>query len=186
MQLPHKKIAIALLSLGFAAHALGQSPGFGPFPDRKGQAKSSTLAASDRAFIEKAATDGLAEVALGRFAQRQGSGDAVKKFGARMVQDHSKANDELSQLAGAKGLQLPAASDSKHQKEQAELAKKSGTRFDHEYMELMVSEHQKDVAEFRRQSESAKDPDVRKFAAKTLPTLEEHLKLAEAIKASLK
>jgi putative membrane protein len=184
MQLPHKKIAIALLSLGFAAHALGQSSGFGPFPD-KAQAKSLAPAA-ERAFIEKAAADGLAEVELGRLAQRQASSDAVKKFGARMVQDHSKANDELKQLADAKGLQLPAAPDSKHQKEQTELAKKSGTRFDHEYMELMVSDHKKDVSEFRKQSESAKDPDVRKFAAKALPTLEDHLKLAETTKASLK
>jgi putative membrane protein len=179
-QFSYNKIAAAALTVlaaGLASTALAQSSGFGPAP---------ALAPADRHLIESAATDAMAEVALGKLAQSKATSDPVKQFGARMAQDHSKANAELKALAASRNIALPAALDKTHQKQLDELGKASSTRFDHEYMELMVSEHKKDVAEFRKQSQSAKDPAIKSFAAKTLPTLEEHLKLAESTKAALK
>jgi putative membrane protein len=102
------------------------------------------------------------------------------------VQDHSKANDELKQIAAGKGLQLPSAPDAHHHQEMAKLQKLSGAEFDRAYMDHMVKDHKQDVAEFRKQADSGKDPQIKAFAAKTLPTLQEHLKLAEATHAEVR
>jgi putative membrane protein len=171
----YKKIAAALLSAGFVAGAFAQ--GFGPAP---------ALAPADRKFLEEAAVDGMAEVELGRLAQQKASSDSVKKFGARMAADHAKANAELKALMPTRNVPIPNGLDKKHQKQIDELDKMSPMRFDHEYMEQMVSDHKKDVEEFKQQAQSAKDPAIKAFAAKTLPTLESHLKQAEAVKAALR
>jgi len=130
--------------------------------------------------------DGMAEVEMGRMAASKATDAQVKQFAQRMVTDHSKANDELKQLASNKGMQLPSSVDKKHQKESDDMQKKDAKKFDREYMEHMVKEHKKDVSEFEKQARSAKDPDVKAFASKTLPTLKEHLAMAQQIEASVK
>jgi len=146
----------------------------------------SALDSSERKFIENAAKDGMAEVELGQIASQKGQSQQVKEFGTRMTQDHGKANDELKTLASSKGVQLPSDTDKSHKKKADELNKKSADKFDHEYMELMVKEHKKDVKDFEKMSKNAKDADVRAFAAKTLPTLQEHLKMAQNTEDSVK
>jgi putative membrane protein len=103
-----------------------------------------------------------------------------------MVQDHGKANDELKQVASTKGITLPTEPDSAHKKEMDRLGKLSGADFDREYMKHAVSDHKKDVSEFEKQAKSAKDTDLKSFAEKTLPTLQEHLKLAESVNDAVK
>ena len=105
--------------------------------------------------------------------------DEVKSFGNRMVTDHSKANDELKSIASSKGVSLPTALDKKHQKVADKLGKLSGPDFDRAYMKDMVKDHKEDVSDFRKEAKKAKDPDVQKFAQSTLPTLEEHLAMAQ-------
>jgi putative membrane protein len=147
---------------------------------------STTLASADRKFMEKAAQGGMAEVELGKLAEDKASNDQVKQFGKRMVDDHSKANDQLKSLAQSKGVTLPTEMDKSAQKERDKLAKLSGADFDREYMKHMVSDHNKDVKEFKSESKSAKDADVKSFAASTLPTLEQHLDLAKSTEATVK
>jgi len=137
--------------------------------------------ADDRKFMMEAATGGMMEVELGRLAAQQGSSDAVKKFGQRMVDDHSKANEELMQLASTKGVTLPTELDAKHKSEVTKLSKMTGADFDRAYSKMMLSDHVKDVAEFEKQSTKANDADLRAFSAKTLPTLQEHLQMAQAL-----
>jgi putative membrane protein len=139
-------------------------------------AQAASVPAPDRTFAEKAAAGGAAEVDSGRMAQQKATDDRVKQFGARMVQDHSKAGDELKQIGTAKGLKLPEAPDAKADAEKME--KLSGRDFDRAYMNHMVADHKKDVAEFEKEASSGKDPEIKAFAAKTLPTLREHLKMA--------
>jgi len=98
-----------------------------------------------------------------------------------MVDDHTKANDELKQLASSKRVDLPDQVTAKDKMLKERLSKLSGPSFDRAYMENMVKDHKKDVADFNRESNSAKDPDVKHFASKTLPTLKDHLKEAEGI-----
>jgi putative membrane protein len=136
--------------------------------------------AADEAFVIKAAKGGLAEVALGKLAAEKASSDDVKKFGRRMADDHGKAADELKALAHAKNMTLPTEIDPKDKALQNRLSKLSGEAFDRAYMQAMLADHRKDVAEFRTESSSGRDADVKSWASKTLPTLEEHLKLAQA------
>ncbi|MGH9141856.1 MAG: DUF4142 domain-containing protein [Vicinamibacterales bacterium] len=134
--------------------------------------------AADQAFVMKAAQGGMAEVELGKLAADKGSSDAVKKFGQRMVDDHSKANDELKTLAQSKNIPLSGAIGAEEKALQDRLMKLSGPAFDQAYMKAMVSDHVKDVNEFQMESKSGKDPEVKAWATRTLPTLEQHLKLA--------
>ena len=142
---------------------------------------SSKLGIVDQHFLKKAAQGGEAEVELGKLATEKASSDEVKKFGQRMVDDHSKANDQLKQLAGSKGVDLPNDLDAKDKAAKARLSKLSGEQFDKAYMSDMVQDHTKDVSEFKRESNAAKDPDVKSFASQTLPTLQDHLKEARSI-----
>lgn len=134
---------------------------------------------ADRKFMEKAALDGLAEVQMGQLARDRGMSDEVKTFGSRMATDHGKANDELKSLASSKGVTLPTEVDKSHKSKMDKLAKLQGPDFDRAYMKDMVKDHKKDVDEFRKEGKKAKDADVQKWAQSTLPTLEEHLAMAE-------
>jgi putative membrane protein len=186
-----KSLPAALLVLGVAGGAWAQntptpaSPqSQSPSPDTANSArtlpgKSAKLSHADREFIEGAARGGMAEVELGKLAQQNASNEQVKQFAARMVTDHSKANEELRQLGQEKGVTMPAGPSHMDNHEMGKLSKLSGAAFDREYMDNMVKDHQKDVKEFEKQASKAKDPDVKAFAAKTLPTLQEHLRLAE-------
>jgi putative membrane protein len=136
------------------------------------------LLAADEAFVMKVAKGGMAEVELGKLAAEKASTDQVKKFGQRMVDDHSKANDELKALATSKSVTLPSEIGPEEKALRDRLMKLSGPAFDQAYMKAMVSDHVKDVNEFKMEAKSGKDPEVKAWAAKTLPTLEEHLKMA--------
>jgi putative membrane protein len=134
---------------------------------------------SDETFVTKAAQGGLAEVELGRLATERGSSPKVKAFGQRMVEDHSRANHELKTIAANQGVMLPASMDSKSMDTKNRLSNLTGAEFDRAYMRDMVTDHKEDVAEFQKEAESGTDPDVKAWAAKTLPMLKEHLQLAE-------
>jgi putative membrane protein len=134
--------------------------------------------AADETWVMKVAKGGMAEVELGKLAAEKASSDAVKKFGQRMVDDHGKANDELKALAQKKNITLPTEIGAQEKALRDRLIKLSGPAFDQAYMRAMVSDHTKDINEFRMESKSGKDSEIKEWAAKTLPTLEEHLKMA--------
>ena len=149
--------------------------------DTTSQKQSAGMGNPDHAFLKKAAEGGLAEVELGQLATQKASSEDVKKFGQRMVDDHSKANEQLKQVAAEKNIKVPEKLSAKDQATKARLEKLSGEQFDKAYMRDMVKDHQKDVAEFERESKMAKDPAIKSFAEQTLPTLKDHLKEAERI-----
>ena len=165
--------ALGALSVGLAAAGLAQAAG-------------NAAPLGDQNFVEKAAIGGLAEVQLGNLAQQKAASDQVRPFGMRMVQDHTKANDELKQIASSKGVQLPTALDSKHQKLADKLSKMTGADFDKAYMSDMVSDHKEDISDFKKEANGGKDADIKAFAAKTLPTLEDHLKMAQQTNDAVK
>ncbi len=146
--------------------------------DRVGMA---TLSSQEKSFVMEAAMGGIMEVELGRMAAQLGSSDAVKQFGQRMVDDHSKANDELKALAASKNISLPTELDEKHKNELTKMQKLTGPEFDTAYSKAMLKDHEKDVAAFEKQSTKGDDADIKAFAAKTLPTLREHLEMARSL-----
>jgi putative membrane protein len=134
---------------------------------------------ADRTFMMKAAQGGMAEVELGTLAKNNGSSPDVKEFGSKMVDDHTAANNELKQIAAKENVTLPTSLDAKDQALKDRLSKLSGPAFDKAYMAAMVKDHEHDVTEFRREASSGQDPEVKQFAAKTLPTLQGHLEMAK-------
>ena len=141
-------------------------------------ASSQTVNDADQQFMKEAATGGMAEVDLGRLAARKGHNAQVRAFGNRMVRDHSKAGAELKSLARRKHVKLPATMTDEQKTEKANLMKLSGAEFDREYMRMMVEDHDKDVAAFQQKSSDAADAALKTWVTKTLPTLQEHQKLA--------
>src|SRR5262249_58802264 len=111
----------------------------------------SSLSEKDKTFMKKAAKGGMMEVAMGQIAEQKAQSDDVKSFGKRMVTDHSKANDELKSIASKKGVQLPSKEHT------------GKWISDKAYMDMMVKDHEKDLAEFQEQANSGSDPDLKKF-----------------------
>ena len=138
-------------------------------------------AGKDTEFRTKAAQGGMAEVALGQLAVNKASDPKVKEFGQRMVDDHGKANEELKSIAQRDGESLPSESSKGQQDMAQKLGQKSGKDFDAAYAQMMVKDHEEDVALFKKEASSGQDPEMKQFASKTLPTLEEHLKMAKAL-----
>ena len=169
-----RRIALTAVVAGVlcGTPALAQAPTTKPAPS------ASAVAAADTAFVKEAAIGGMAEVELGTLAKEKASNADVKQFADRMVTDHGKANDELKQWAQQKSVTLPTDLDAKHKATKERLSKLSGDAFDKAYMRDMVADHVKDVSAFKRESTAAKDPDLKAWAGKTLPTLQDHLKMA--------
>lgn len=134
---------------------------------------------SDADFAKKAAEGGMAEVKLGQLAQDKAANKDVKDLGQRMVDDHTKADDNLKTAAAKNDITLPAKLDQKDQGTYERLSKLSGQEFDRSYTRDLVKDHKTDIAMFRHEATEGKDPAIKQFAANTLPTLESHLKEAE-------
>jgi putative membrane protein len=132
----------------------------------------------DRTFMSRASESGAAEVQLGQLAQEHGEREDIRKFARRMIADHNRVNDELAQLARMKGVPLPDGAGHDGQSQLNMLETKSAGDFDRAYAKTMVEDHVKDVAEFTEAAEKAHDKDIRRFASQTLPTLQEHLRMA--------
>lgn len=132
-------------------------------------------------FATKAASGGMMEVQLGQVAQQKAKSQRVKDFGSMMVIDHSKANEELKSLAASNNITVPATLLPEHQKHIDMMSKMTGSAFDNHYIDMMVNDHKKDIAEFKNKANSATNDAFKSFAAKTLPTLQKHLDSAQAI-----
>jgi putative membrane protein len=146
-----------------------------------GQNATTGLDHADRSFLQRAARSNLAQIETGQLAAQQSSDPQVKQFGERMVQDHSQANDKLKTVAESVGVQLPTQAGHTDMQEMSKLKSLSGQQFDKTYARAMVRDHRKDVQEFEHVAQTAKNPEVRAYAEQTLPTLKEHLALAEQL-----
>ena len=143
------------------------------------------LTSAEKSFIRDAVSGGAMEVELGQAAVKNAMSQDVKDFGQRMVTDHGKANEELKTLAGKKQVQVPAELKRKHKSKVEKLSKLSGEKFDKKYMQAMVKDHVKDVADFRKAGKKAKDPELKAWIGKTLPVLEQHLQQAKEVAQKL-
>jgi putative membrane protein len=154
-----------------------QSPGM---TDTQNTGSANRMTMADSSFATKAAAGGMAEVKLGELAKTNASSADVKTFGERMVTDHTKANEQLKQIATTKGITLPTSLNAKDQATYDRLSKLNGAAFDAAYMKDMVADHKVDVNEFKREADKGMDTDLKQFASSTLPTLQEHLQMAES------
>lgn len=149
-------------------------------------ATGNAVSGGDRSIILQAGMNGMHEVEMSRLALQHASSDAVKQFAQRMIDDHTRANTELMQLAAAKGVTLPTAPDAKLRAELARMGARTGADFDRSYIkEAGVKEHEKAAKLMQRASTGAKDADLRAFAAKTLPVVQEHLTMARSMSTGM-
>lgn len=146
----------------------------------------SNMSPDDKEFVMKAGMGGLAEVQMGNLALQKASNADVKAFAQRMVTDHGTANSELQMLATNKGVAVPAELDGAHKGGLEHLTALSGAEFDKAYMQHMVDDHQKAVADFQKASQGTGDTDVKGWASTKLPTLQDHLRQAQEIAGKLK
>ena len=137
--------------------------------------------AQDQRFVITTAGVGIAEVELGKLASEKAVNADVKSFGQRMVTEHTKAGDELKALAQKQGITLPTEMDAKHKALRDRLMKMSGDAFDHAYIVAMVNGHREAVTAFRTEARTGKDAEIKAWAEKTLPTIEDHLKVAQSL-----
>lgn len=135
----------------------------------------------DKAFVSEAADGGLLEVKLGQLAQQNAKDPEVKKHAMHMVTDHSKANEELKMLCAQKNMEVPAMLSDKSQKKYDKLAEMSGEKFDKEYVDCMVKDHQKMLAMFKKQSKNGEDPELKAWAGEKIATLESHLEMWKSV-----
>ena len=148
-------------------------------------AQNASLDKKDREFLEKAAAGDMLEIQAGKMAESKAQSADVKAFGSMLNTDHSAHSDELKALAQKKGVTLPTSLPKKDQKKLDKMAK--AKNFDKTFIhEQGIEDHKHDIKDFEKASKDAKDPDVKAFAEKTLPTLHKHLDRAEEIKKAMK
>jgi putative membrane protein len=164
---------IAIACIGLSGTAFAQDPK-SKSDSTSSKAKESKLSSADKAFIKDAAKGGMMEVAMGRVAEKNATNGEVKNFGARMVKDHSKANEDLKAIAKEENVEWPAEKEAGKWKS------------DKEYVDAMVKDHEKDLAAFEKEAKNGSDPKVKSFADKTAKIVREHLEMAKEINAKLK
>lgn len=140
-----------------------------------------TLSTSDATFMTVAARGGMAEVQMAQLAERNGRSAAVKRFARRMMEDHGQANQAMAALAQRKQVTPPESIGADQQQIYDRLAKLRGAAFDRAYAAAMVEDHQEDLQLFRTEAADGTDPEVKAMAARHVPILQEHLRMAQAL-----
>jgi putative membrane protein len=170
-------------SAGDTSTATSQSAG-----DRTGDTSGKTgmKAPTSEEFVKEAAQANFAEIAVSQLAQTKAESPDVKSFAQRMIADHSQANSELAQIAKTQNLKVPLDADLKHKASMTMLKTRKGESFDSAYMKEMDKDHQKAIALFQAAASSSKlSPELKEFATKTLPKLEQHHQLVAQVEQSL-
>jgi putative membrane protein len=153
-------------------------------PDTPKAAAAVKHASADARFVTQAWEGGIMEVAKGKLAAQKGAHEAVKQFGQKMADDHSKVNDELKSIASGKNITLPDETKSPTPA-LTKLEKLESAAFDRAYVEDQVRDHEKTIALFEREVKTGKDAELKAFAEKTLPALKEHLTMAQDLKTKV-
>jgi putative membrane protein len=135
--------------------------------------------------LRDAAAGGIAEVKLGQLALQNASSSEVKAFAQQMVTDHTKANADLTKVAGGQHISLPTAMSDKDQALYNQLSSLKGNDFDEAYTKAMLEDHKQDVSDFEKEAAEGTNDALRQFATRTLPTLRDHLKKIEIVSRSL-
>ena len=145
-----------------------------------GQASpNANLTPADQSFADELARANLAEINLGKLAQQKATTATIKDFAGRMVEDHTQLDNELKSWAKANNVTLPTTMSSADESEHSKLAGLSANNFDKQYLETMLSDHQRDIQKVQQEAEHVTNPQVKELANRTLPVLEDHLRLAE-------
>ena len=159
------------------------NPGRSPNSPAGGQTSPNSLSSRDRTFLMQAGQLSMMEVELGRLAVQRGSSPGVKQYGQEMVEDHTRANQELMQLAMQKKVELPTEMSTQNTAMIDRLSGLSGSRFDAAYKQAMIDSHNQAIALFQAQSQQGQDPQLKAWATQKLPNLQAHLEMVNQMRA---
>ncbi|WP_165973701.1 DUF4142 domain-containing protein [Paucimonas lemoignei] len=163
-----------------AASSATGSGGMGSAAKSSISASGKTVSASDKRMMMELAQANIAEIETAKLAEKQTKNPDVLAFAKKMIEDHTQASNELTQLAQTKGVDLPQKPDSKHEALARKMAKLSDQQFDKQYMaNAGVSDHRATISLLKRIQTKASDQDLKALAGKLLPTVEEHLTMAQ-------
>jgi putative membrane protein len=177
---------IAILFLSFSCGTKQADDSKEVAEDQNEEKFDDTNLEDDTEFAVAAADGGMMEVQLGQLAQTNASSAAVKQFAQTMIDEHSKANEELKTLAQQKNITLPTSLSDKKKKKYDDLAEKRGEDFDKDYIDFMVSDHKDDIDEFEKEADKGKDADVKTWASGKVPVLKHHLEMAQQTQDAVK
>lgn len=170
-----KSLLTATLAFGMACAAQAQQP---MQPSGVAQA---LMGNDTKDFFETAASANRLEIETGRLAVQRATDPKLKAYGQKMIDDHTKATEELQALATRKGVTLPSGMLRRHQMMYDNLRDERGEAFNDEYRDLIVMSHKESVSLFDQTAREGKDPDVKAFAQKMLPKLQQHGGEAESL-----
>jgi putative membrane protein len=142
-------------------------------------------AKADEDFVKTTGQSGMVEVELAKLAQQKGQNAAVKDLAQRLEKDHTQANQQLQKIASEKTIQIDSQPSKDQAALKAKLEKLEGAAFDKAFVAAMIANHRKNITAFERCAKSGADADIKAFASSTLPTLREHLKMAEDAQKAL-
>ncbi len=148
-------------------------------------ASSGQLSSHDTTFVNQAAEHGQAEVRLGQLFVQNAQNQSLKDYGQRLIDDHNRLNQQLTQLAAQKGVTVPTAVDMHRQRELDHLASLSGKDFDEKALKDSIRDHERDIRTFQDAAQNSQDPDVKAFAQQALPILQDHLNQARQLEKTL-
>jgi len=132
-------------------------------------------------FIKEAAMSDMLEIESGKLAEQRGNSEE-KKFAAQMIADHTKTSSELKSMVSSEMKSaMPTALDDASQKKLGKLRDAKSEDFASEYDSMQVSAHKDAVSLFERYAKGGEDPKLKDWAGKTLPALQHHLEMAQAM-----
>ena len=148
-----------------------------------GMSKASSMS-RDKMFVKTAAEGGMAMVKLGQLAADKASSPDVKAFAQKIVDDHTKFNNDMKPIADRMGVMAPTILNAKDQALYDRLNGMSGTAFDKAYLKAMVMGHHKDVREFTAEKNSTKDPELKTTVTQGLDVIQQHTTIVEQLARS--
>jgi predicted outer membrane protein len=171
--------SIALGVGGAGANALAHDHG----GDHRGhhQHGGKRYSAWDKQWLQTSIEGDRFEIAGGTLAQQKGASQGVRAYGARLVTDHTKSLQDATELAQKLGIEVPKAPSPSMQWELQTVAMFDGAQFDANYADLEAKDHQQDISEAKDEVQDGRNPKIRRDAAQEIPTLQEHLSIAEQL-----
>lgn len=161
----------------------GQQSGI-PNTGAIGPDSANPQAMDDKAFVKKALEGGTAEVQLGQLAQQKSQSDDVKRFGQKMVEDHTQLGEQMKPVAQQLGVKEPKEPSKKDKQLIAKLETLSGPQFDEAYIQAMMKDHKQDLKEFKNEAQMAQNPNLKQVAQQGAGVISEHLQLIQQIAQS--
>ena len=139
----------------------------------------------DATFVTVASMGNMDEIKAAEAAEKMSTNDDVKMFAQHMIEDHTKAGDEMKTLADKKGFHVSEMCDAKHMMAMEGMKKMSGADFDKAYVVAAVKDHEDTIALFKTAADNATDSDLKDFVKKEIPTFEDHLSMAKKLESKM-